>query len=307
MEGKLLTKKRIGVLMGGISAEREVSLRSGKAIFNALRNLGYDVSAIDVGRDICKVLGREKIEIAFLALHGGFGEDGCIQGLLEVMEIPYTGSGVLASSLAMDKLSSKVMFISEGLAVPKFEKLTSFKIPEIPLPIVVKPQKEGSSVGVSIVRDETKLREAVETALSFNGVAIAEEYIDGKEIHIGILNNIVLGGVEVRPLVEFYSYEAKYTEGMTEYIIPPEIDDASYEKAKDTALSAHQALGSEGATRVDLRLDRAGKPYVLEVNTIPGMTETSLLPKIASHRGLSFPMLVEEILRSAIEKSKVKR
>lgn len=303
----MLTEKRIGVLMGGISAERDVSLRSGNAIYNALKGLGYDVSAIDVGRDICEVLRGKKVEIAFLALHGGIGENGCIQGLLEIMEIPYTGSGVLASSLAMDKLSSKVMFSGAGLAVPEYEKVTSFRIPEIGLPIVVKPQKEGSSIGVSIVREMSQLREALETAISFNGVAVVEEYIDGKEVHIGILNDIVLGGVEVRPSVEFYSYEAKYTEGMTRYIIPPEIDNANYELAKDTAFRAHQALGSEGATRVDLMLDKAGRPYVLEVNTIPGMTETSLLPKIAGYTGLTFPRLVEEILRSAIEKSKVKR
>ena len=312
----MLTEKKIGVLMGGQSAEREVSLRSGNAIYNALNGLGYHTVAIDAGPDLCSVLISNKIEIAFLALHGGYGENGSVQGMLEVLRIPYTGSKVLASALAMDKDASKKIFIYHDIPVPPFivispkssvisQKLETidYKLSTIDFdfPWVVKPSTEGSSVGVSIVRDKVNLREAIEKATSLSEKVIIEKYIDGKEIHIGILDERVLGGVEVRPSLEFYSYEAKYTAGLTEYILPPEIDSKAYEKAKNAAFSAHSALGCKGATRVDLRVDGEGNPYVLEVNTIPGMTETSLLPKIARHAGLDFPALIEEILRGAID------
>ena len=312
----MLTDKKIGVLMGGQSAEREVSLRSGNAIYNALKGLGYHTVAIDAGPDLCSVLISNKIEIAFLALHGGYGENGSVQGMLEVLRIPYTGSKVLASALAMDKDASKKIFLYHDIPVPPFivvrrsesgvrsqeSEVLSFKLrTDFDMPWVVKPATEGSSVGVSIVRDEVNLREAVEKAGSLSEKVMIEKYIDGKEVHIGILDEKVLGGVEVRPSLEFYSYEAKYTAGLTEYILPPEIDSKAYEKAKDAALSAHSALGCKGATRVDLRVDGEGNPYVLEVNTIPGMTETSLLPKIARHAGLDFPALIEEILRGAID------
>jgi len=289
--------------MGGISAEREVSLRSGTAIYHALKGIGYRAVAIDVGQDLCEVLGREKIEIAFLSLHGGYGENGSIQGMLEVLGIPYTGSDVLASALAMDKEASKKIFLYHGIPVPPFvivSKEKSAKSVDFALPWVVKPAAEGSSIGVSIVKKKEQLREALSRAYSHGPRAIIEEFINGKEIHIGILNEKVLGGVEVRPLLEFYSYEAKYTAGLTQYILPPEIDEAVYEKAKSTALAAHNALGCKGATRVDLRLDRNGNPFVLEVNTIPGMTETSLLPKIGGLTGLSFPGLIEEILSGVL-------
>jgi D-alanine-D-alanine ligase len=309
----MLTKKKIGVLMGGTSTEREVSLRSGTAIHNALKGLGYDTIAIDAGPDICSVLKTETIELSFLALHGGYGENGAIQGMLEVLGIPYTGSGVLASALAMDKEASKKIFLHHKIPVPPFVVIqrSAFSVqrktpnselltPDFNLPWVVKPVAEGSSVGVSIVKDETGFEQALETAYSYGLKAIVEKYIDGKEVHIGILNDRILGGVEVRPSLEFYSYEAKYTAGQTEYILPPEIDTKAYEKAKVAAFSAHSALGCKGATRVDLMVDGEGNPYVLEVNTIPGMTETSLLPKIAKKAGLDFPALIEEMVRGAL-------
>ncbi len=310
----LLTDKKIGVLMGGISAEREISLRSGTAIYSALKGSGYNAVAIDVGPDICNVLNREEIEVVFLALHGGQGENGSIQGMLEVLGIPYTGSGVLASALAMDKEASKKIFLYHNIPVPPFVVLSKEQITksssfvsrpsslvEFTLPWVVKPATEGSSVGVSIVRDETSLEQALETAYSYGARVIIEKYIAGKEVHIGILNGRVLGGVEVRPSLEFYNYEAKYTAGRTEYILPPEIDSKAYEMAKAAAISAHIALGCKGATRVDLRVDTEGNPYVLEVNTIPGMTEMSLLPKIASLAGFDFPALIGEIIRGVID------
>lgn len=302
-----ITAKRIGVLMGGASAEREVSLKSGKAVFNALKGLGYDVVAVDVGHDICEVLKRDGIEIAFLVLHGGYGEDGSIQGLLEVVGIPYTGSGVLASALAMDKDASKKVFLSRGIPVPPFKVVTrdAFRVTcntGFDLPWVIKPAAEGSSIGVSIVRDKASADSAMEKALSFGDRVIVEKHISGKEIQVGILNGRVLGSVEVRPKLEFYSYEAKYTSGLTDYILPPEVEKDALRKAEEVALSAHTSLGCGGATRVDLIVDEKGDPYVLEVNTIPGMTETSLLPKIARLSGLDFPDLLEEILKEALAK-----
>ena len=307
----LLTRKKIGVLMGGTSTEREVSLRSGTAIYNALKGLGYDTIAIDAGPDICSVLKTETIELSFLALHGGYGENGAIQGMLEVLGIPYTGSGVLASALAMDKEASKKIFLHHKIPVPPFKVVSSKQLAVsskekdssligFDLPWVVKPVAEGSSVGVSIVKDETGFEQALETAYSYGLKAIVEKYIDGKEVQIGILNDRILGGVEVRPSLEFYSYEAKYTAGLTEYVLPPEIDTRAYERAKVAAISAHSALGCKGATRVDLRVDKDGNAYVLEVNTIPGMTETSLLPKIAEKAGLNFSALIEEMIRGAL-------
>lgn len=304
----MITDKRIGVLMGGVSAEREVSLRSGAAIYNALKGLGYHAVSIDVGSDVCNLLVKEKIDTAFLALHGGYGEDGSIQGMLEVLGIPYTGSRVLASALAMDKEASKKIFLFHKISVPPFVVLDKnsleihpSQIPSFDLPWVIKPATEGSSVGVNIVRDGQGLEKALGQAHSYGSRIIVEKFISGKEVHIGILNGKILGGVEVRPSLEFYNYEAKYTPGLTEYILPPEIDEKIYEKAKAVALSAHSALGCRGATRVDLRIDEEGTPYVLEVNTIPGMTETSLLPKIAKLAGYDFPRLIEDMLKGVFD------
>lgn len=306
-----MTNKKIGVLMGGTSAEKEVSIKSGTAVFNALKNLKYSVVAVEVGHDICEILRREKIEIAFLTLHGGCGEDGSVQGLLEVMGIPYTGSGVLASAIAMDKEASKKIFLYHGISVPPFVtvkrnelsvmgKEKNFSRINFSLPWVIKPATEGSSIGVSIVKDGSALSEAMERAMCFSERVIIEKYIEGKEIQVGILNDSILGAVEVRPKVEFYSYEAKYTAGLTDYILPPELETSILGKAEKAALSAHMALGCKGATRVDLIVDGEGNSHVLEVNTIPGMTETSLLPKIAGLSGLDFQLLVEEILKEAI-------
>lgn len=310
-----LTIKKIGVLMGGVSSEREISLKSGMAIYNALKTLGYNVICIDVGADVCEALLKNKVEIAFIALHGGYGENGSVQGLLEVLGIPYTGSGVLASALAMDKEISKKIFIYHGITVPEFCVINKETIIDVgndilkrleirfSMPWVIKPATEGSSIGVSIVKSEEDFTGGLRQAFSYSSRVIIEKYIAGKEIHIGILNGNVLGGVEVRPSIEFYNYEAKYTRGLTDYILPPEIDDYVYEKAKDVARLAHLALGCKGGTRVDLRIDENGIPYVLEVNTIPGMTETSLLPKIAKLAGYDFHTLVEELLRSAIDEN----
>jgi len=308
MTKKPVTTKKIGVLMGGLSAERDVSIRSGLAIYQALQELGYNCSVIDVGKDIVNVLKKEKVRFAFLALHGGMGENGAIQGLLEVLGIPYTGSGILASAIAMDKEVSKKLFQYHGLPVAEFVIIHKNNKNQIiqdsigfPLPWVVKPATEGSSIGVNIVKNTDALQPALNKAFSYSDRIVVERFIDGKEVHIGILGRKVLGGVEVRPSLEFYNYEAKYTSGLTEYILPPEIEESVYEKAKEVALSAHIAIGCSGATRVDLRIDGEGTPYVLEVNTLPGMTTTSLLPKIAGSAGMSFNDLIEEMMRLALK------
>jgi D-alanine-D-alanine ligase len=308
-------KKKIGVLLGGTSAEREVSLRSGKAVCGALKSLGYSVSAIDAKGDFYAALKKQKIKRVFIALHGGHGENGAVQGMLEIMGISYTGSGVLASALAMDKVASKKIFLYHKIPVPPFAIVQSstFKVESSKkgrkqgtanielrtgfiMPWVVKPATEGSSVGVEIVKDGKAFHAALKAAFRFGDTVLVEKYIRGKEVQIAILDDTVLGGVEVRPSREFYSYEAKYTAGLTQYIFPPDIDRRTAHKAEAAALAAHRALGCSGATRVDLIIDSRGNPYVLEVNTIPGMTETSLLPKIAKNAGLEFPALIQRIL-----------
>jgi D-alanine-D-alanine ligase len=317
-----MTTRRIGVLMGGESSERDISIRTGLAIYQSLQELGYNAVPIDISKDIVNTLKKEKIKFAYLALHGGIGENGAIQGMLEVLGIPYTGSGVLASALAMDKEVSKKIFLYHSLPVAPFVVVqrstkksgagkgvlqyapasnAELKI-DFQLPWVVKPVEEGSSIGVSMVKEEKDLSSALEKAFTLGQRVMIEKFIPGKEIHIGILGQKVLGGVEVRPSLEFYNYEAKYTSGLTDYIIPPEIDDTTYESAKDIALKAHMALGCSGASRVDLSIDESSNiPNILEVNTLPGMTTTRLLPKIAKSAGLSFNNLIEEIIRLALK------
>jgi D-alanine-D-alanine ligase len=321
----LVTKKRIGVLMGGLSAERDISMRSGLAIYQSLLEMGYDAALVDVGKDIVNVIKKEKVKFAFLALHGGAGENGAMQGMLDVLGIPYTGSGVLASALAMDKEVSKKIFSYHEIPVAPFmaiKKVKStkkgknketaadltgaytfphFPRPEFELPWVVKPSAEGSSIGVNIVKEESGLNDCLEKTFVLGQRVIVEKFIKGKEIHIAVLGDKVPGGVEVRPSVEFYNYEAKYTSGLTEYIMPPELDEVVYENVKNMALKAHHALGCSGATRVDFMVDENNIPYVLEVNTLPGMTTTSLLPKIAKSQGMNFNNLIEEILRLGIK------
>jgi D-alanine-D-alanine ligase len=320
----LVTKKRIGVLMGGFSAERDISMRSGLAIYQNLQEMGYDAVLIDVDKNIANVIKKEKVRIVFLALHGGIGENGSIQGLLDTVGLPYTGSGVLASALAMDKAASKKIFTYHGLPVAPFmvvrnvkaakkgkakaaiaEISNVFNYPDFPtpsfdLPWVVKPVSEGSSIGVTIVKEEAELGQCLEQTFSIDSKVMIEKFIKGKELHIGVIGDRVLGGVEVRPSLEFYNYEAKYTSGLTDYIIPPEVDEAVYEKASELALKAHMALGCSGVSRVDFMIDKENAPYILEVNTLPGMTTTSLIPKIAKAAGMSFKDIIEEIIRHAL-------
>jgi D-alanine-D-alanine ligase len=300
-----MKSKKIGVLMGGLSAEREVSLKSGTAVHQALLAQGYRAVAIDMGRDLAAVLVQEKVEAAFIALHGRYGEDGCVQGLLELMQIPYTGSGVLASSLAMHKLYSKQTFASAGILTAPFHhfrrgeqvRLTDLAFG---LPLVVKPVQEGSSVGVSIVREEGQLDAALASAFRYDPEILVEQYIKGQEVQVGILDDRPIGAIEIVPKNEFYDFEAKYTDGMAEHIFPARLEPALYEKAQQIGLAAHLALGCSGYSRVDLLVTDAGESYVLEVNTLPGMTALSLLPEIAAKgTGLTFEALVERIIESA--------
>ena len=298
---------RIGVLMGGSSAEREVSLRSGRAVEAALRAQGLEVEGIDVGSDIVEKLRAKKVAIAFIALHGRGGEDGTIQGLLEIMGIPYTGSGVLASALAMNKLYSKQLFAFHGLLTPPYrvwqrgdEASASSSSLDFGLPAVIKPLQEGSTIGVSIVREENELGPACERAFQFGPSILIEEYIAGREITVGILGEEALPPIEVVPLSGFYDYRAKYSTGMTEYRVPAPLPGDLLDRIQEAGIMAHRALGCAGFSRVDMRLDGGGNPFVLEVNTVPGMTETSLLPKAAAAAGYDFAALTRRILELAL-------
>jgi len=296
--------QKIGVLMGGMSSEREISIRSGKAVAEALNRLGYRTALIDANVDVALTLRREGIEVAFVALHGRFGEDGGIQGLLEWMRIPYTGSGVLASALGMNKIFSRDIFITHGIPVPPSVAVTRGQpiIPEdLPFgfPMVVKPAAEGSSVGVTIVNTPQELSPAVALAFSFGTRILVEKYIAGREIHVGILGEQALGAIEIRPKTAFYDYTAKYVHGMSAHIFPAPLPEDLYKKLLELAYQAHTLLGCNGMSRVDLLLDTESCPYVLEVNTLPGMTEVSLLPEIAKGVGISFDDLVTRILQAA--------
>jgi D-alanine-D-alanine ligase len=301
----MMKSKKIGVLYGGLSAEREVSLKSGAAVHQALVAQGYNAIAIDVGRDLADVLKREAIEAAFIALHGRYGEDGCVQGLLELLQIPYTGSGVLPSALAMHKLYSKQAFAASGILTAPFRCFRAGEtvaLPGLPfgLPVVVKPVQEGSSVGVSIVKEEAQLAAAVEEAFRHDDEILVEQYVKGQEVQVGILDGAPIGAIEIVPKNEFYDFEAKYTDGMAEHVFPARLEPSLYEKAQQVGLAAHRSLGCKGYSRVDLLVTETGDCYVLEVNTLPGMTALSLLPEIAAKgAGLSFEALVSRIIESA--------
>ena len=297
------TGKRVGVIMGGPSSEREVSLNSGKGVLRALGDKGYDAVAIDwrgLDDDLGAHLRRGQIDVAWLALHGTWGEDGCVQGVCEAYGVPYTGSGVLASAIAMDKMATRRIFDQESIESPRWRRYNgAADVARINFPLVVKPSSEGSSVGVSIVKDQSTLQAALDSARKCRGVVLLEEYVKGREINVGVLDDEALGEVEIRPATEFYDYEAKYIRNDTQYLCPAPIGDGERRMLHDLAVRAHKALGCSGATRVDLILADGGRAVCLEINTLPGMTDHSLLPKIAAHRGMDYATLVERILDSA--------
>jgi len=308
---------RVGVLLGGPSAEREVSLRSGRGVCQALRDHTLDVVAIDIQNDDCnkirQLIQQANIDIAFLALHGYFGEDGQIQAILEQMNIPYTGSGPAASRLAMDKAASREIFQKQGLPVPSYVVLSSSDnrrfisrlYQDLLPPFVVKPLAQGSSIGLSIVGTQSQLGQAIEHAFSFDQRIIIEEYVPGREITVGILGDSALPIVEVMPQNEFYDYEAKYKPGKSNYVVPASLSDKITLQAQGIAQTAHRLLGCSGFSRVDMRLNPDNIPFVLEVNSIPGLTEASLLPKAAKARGLDFSQLCIQILGLAQMKTRL--
>ena len=304
---------RIGVLMGGPSSEREISFKSGKAVFEAFRQMGLDVVAIDINTDDVKenigLIKSKGIDCAFLALHGRFGEDGQIQCILDSIELPYTGSGVEASELAMDKVLSRKIFEANGLAVPRYKVFERKSFPSawnnhLGLPLVIKPATHGSSIGLSIIDKEQDLDKAVDLAFGFDERIIIEEYIKGRELTVGILEERALPVIEIIPKKTFFDFEAKYQTGLTEYVVPAQIKDVVAERTKEAALSAHKLLGCFGCSRVDLILSQKEIPFVLEVNTIPGFTSTSLLPKAARCVGIEFGELCLKLIRLAYEKRK---
>jgi len=308
-EDGVMSKARVGVIMGGASGERDVSLRSGAAVAKALLARGHDVVRIVLspGGDPGLAIRRSGIDVAFLALHGRLGEDGCVQGLCELYGIPYTGSSLLASALAMDKVKAKELFRLHNLPTPPYytfsanEDLGNLEVihGSFGFPVVVKPRSQGSSLGVSKASSLAELKSALVEALGFDETALVERFVSGKEVDVGILNGRVLGAIEVAPKNGLYDYESKYTPGMTEYFMPARLPAARYGGVLHLADRAAQALGCSSAVRVDLLVTEGENEYVLEVNTLPGMTETSLLPKIADAAGYEFGQLCEAILGAA--------
>lgn len=303
---KSMRNRKIGVLMGGLSSEKSVSVETGQAVLGALLDRGYNARAIFVDRDLDLMLRQNEIDTAFLALHGRYGEDGCIQGMLELMGIPYTGCDVLSSALAMNKAKSKELFRLHNLPTPAYYTLDKFEAQQPELhhgdfgfPVVVKPIAEGSSVGVQIVHDTAELAVACELALQYDDEILVERYVAGQEVSIAVLENRALGAVEISTEGDFYDLAAKYDGAGNQYFIPPRVSPERYRGILTQAEMAHRALGCTGATRVDMILSQTGNEYILEVNTIPGLTPTSLLPKIAHAAGLCFEDLVEAILGGA--------
>jgi D-alanine-D-alanine ligase len=290
-------EKKIGVLMGGISEEREISLKSGTAVTKALVDSRYKAVAIDCGRDIAGTIKEEAIEVAFIALHGRWGEDGSIQGLLEVMSIPYTGSGVLASALAMDKVSTKKVLAYHAIPIPPFREVRP-GIKGLHMPVIVKPACQGSTIGVKLVNNELELEGAVEQAYEFGERIIAEKFVEGRELTVSILDERVLPVIEI--ISEgIYDYKAKYMKGMADFKVPAELEKGLEKTVKEIALNAYTAIGCRGAARVDLILSSDERAYVLELNTIPGMSERSLFPMAAASVGMGFQALVEQMLLGA--------
>ena len=295
---------KVAVMMGGKSAEREVSLKSGAAVLAALRSSGVDAHSFDPQDKALEALHAEGFQRVFIALHGRGGEDGTLQGALDLLEIPYTGSGVLASALAMDKWRSKLVWQASGLPVPDYVVLDAagdFAAVEarLGLPLFVKPANEGSSIGISKVKQAGGLRAAFELAARYDACVIAERYLAGGEFTVGILNGRALPVIRIVPATEFYDYDAKYLRDDTEYRIPSGLGEQRETEMRDLALRAFAVLGGRGWGRVDFMLDAAGCIYCLEANTSPGMTDHSLVPMAARAAGIPFPQLVLDLLAEA--------
>ena len=295
---------KVAVLMGGLSAEREVSLKSGGAVLAALQKRGVDAHGIDAGKDVMQVLERGRYDRVFIALHGRGGEDGVIQGALEVLGIPYTGSGVLGSALGMDKLRCKLLWAGCAIPTPDYAVYTGNKQLEamavrLGYPLFVKPAREGSSIGIGKATSLEELRRACEHAAQFDNTVLIERCIVGQELTAGLLGDIELPLIRLETPRAFYDYEAKYLLDSTRYICPSGLDAQQERKIQKIARQAFDAVGCSGWGRVDFMLDPLGTPYVLEVNTVPGMTDHSLVPMAAKHAGLGFDELVLRILETS--------
>jgi D-alanine-D-alanine ligase len=302
---------RVAVLMGGRSAEREVSLRSGSQVAKALDSLGFDVVAIDTGDDEFVVtLAEASANVAFISLHGRFGEDGTVQGLCELLELPYVGSGVLASALAIDKVMSKRFFSQAGLSTPEYVVLhrnvpydVDAIVGELGEKSVVKPANEGSSVGMTIVHAASELPGAIELAFSHDRTVLVERFVAGVEVTVAVLGNedpVALPTLEVVAENDFYDYESKYTPGMSRHIIPARVSEVACGECQRLAVAAHKTLGCRGISRSDTIVEPDGTVWLLETNTIPGMTEVSLVPDAARAAGIEFPELCRQLVEFAL-------
>lgn len=307
-----MKNKKIGVVMGGTSTEREVSLNTGKAILGALLEKGYNAVGIDLEpQKFIQQVQENQVEVVFNAMHGIYGEDGIMQGVLEMLGIPYTGSGVLASAICMDKGISKRLFASAGIPTPRscqYEKQDSSAfiinniLDQFVLPVVVKASTQGSSIGVYIVDNKSNLEDAVRQAFEYSSCIIVEEFIKGMEVTAAVLGGEhpqVLPPIEIAPYSGKYDYHSKYTKGATNYIIPARLEEKEIKLISEIALKTYNLLGCRGVARVDFMVDEKKRPYVLEVNTVPGMTATSLVPKAAAAIGISFADLCEKLLLMA--------
>ena len=305
---------RVVVLMGGISTERDISIRSGQAIYKGLVSNGFEAKLFDIGYDNVQELINYKPDLAYIALHGVGGEDGSIQGLLQWLQIPYTGPGLACSAICMDKILTKKIFHSTDVATPKYSVINFEKeinvdkiIDELGFPLVVKAASQGSSIGLKIVDNKDDLVPAIKHALSFNGGVLLEQYISGMELTVPIIGNEepeVLPIIQIKSANEFYDFESKYTPGMSQHIIPAQIDDETRKLVENEAKKAYLAAGCRGISRVDVILDNNFIPYVIEINTVPGMTETSLFPDSAKYAGISFPELVKKVVDYALKNNR---
>ncbi|MCK4508343.1 MAG: D-alanine--D-alanine ligase [Desulfuromonadales bacterium] len=299
-----LKNKKIAVLMGGLSAEREISLKTGQAVLKALLENGCNAVGLDVGRDLPGQLRAAETEVAFICLHGRYGEDGTVQGMLEMMHIPYTGSGVMSSSMVMDKVVTKQFLLYHEISTPGFVVYRAGDDQDEILkrcrhfPLVVKPAREGSTIGISIVHDRAELKAGLTEALKHDDLILLEDFIQGDEVTVSMLNNQALPIIKIVPKSGFYDYESKYTPGQTEYLLPAPLEAVLYSRLQDVSVAACKAFSCRGAARVDFMV-REKEFFCLEINTIPGMTETSLLPKAAAEAGVSFNELVMQILADA--------
>ena len=297
----ILKGKKVAVLLGGPGPEREVSLRSGAAVARALRSLGAFVQEVDVKNSSLSL--PEPIDLAYNMIHGTFGEDGQIQEILERQGIPYTGEGVAGSQLAFDKILSKRKFDEHGVPTGRWHVIAAGQKPRFEVPFVVKSPRQGSSVGVHIIKDSADLDAALEDCFRFGEAVIVEEFFSGRELTVGILGDVALPVIEIVPREGFYDYQHKYTKGASEYFVPAPIGDEATQAVQYAALAAKRALGLEIYSRVDVILASDGSLNVLEINTIPGMTETSLLPKAAAAAGLDFPTLCERIASLSMQRT----